>query len=418
MHKGGPPDELDRLLRHFVHVRLGLDLSRGGTAQALRRYAELHARDAATVLTAGSELEDGFQRLVDAVTVQHSWLFRDFQQLEAAWSTFLGVTGRSAQVWVPACATGEDVYTMVALSAATHAVAEVLGTDINARAVQAARDAYYGEWSTRAVPDTHSEMLESGRHPKRIIAALRHRARFEVHNLLQPAPPARSQGGKWDLIVCRNVLIYLSHEHAALVLGQLRDALAVGGTLVLGASDILSELPRGLMAEQVDGRLVFRRQAPGPDETRTAPKLPLTIAAPARPPAPAIPHAGRQRAGAVRARQSASSGSAERPDVELSPDAQAAISHLDRGIEAHLAGDLKQSVKQLRAALYLLPNLWPASYYLALTYDALGRFSEARREYAHVSQCIEAGDSLPPLAGHDFSFLAQDITRLARRRSR
>ncbi len=88
------------------------------------------------------------------------------------------------------------------------------------------------------------------------------------------------------------------------------------------------------------------------------------------------------------------------------------------GIARHLAGDLQLAIARLRAALYLMPRLWPASYYLALTYDGLGRSREARREYAHASRSIEQGTTLPVIEGHDFSFLQRDIAEIARRRAR
>jgi chemotaxis protein methyltransferase CheR len=112
-----------------------------------------------------------------------------------------------------------------------------------------------------------------------IVERIRGLVRFELHNLLDPPRRSPAPDGKWDLILCRNVLIYLTREHAQRVVARLRDALATGGMLALGASDILAELPPGLAPVVHEGRVFFRRLARGhlPTRRRVCTSHPRTL---------------------------------------------------------------------------------------------------------------------------------------------
>lgn len=395
------PQRADRLAR-LVADRLGLDLDRGGIAEALASYAE-HAPD--EIPAEGDA--PAFQRLVDAVTVQHSWLFRDAQQLDAACAVLRDVrpAGAARRIWVPACATGEDVWSIAAIVDAMGLTLEVLGTDVSAAAVEAARRARYGPFAVREVPAAHAGMLTGAGADRAITPRLRAHASFAIHNLLDPPPRSSAPDGLWDLIVCRNVLIYFARPHAARALAQLASALAPQGALVLGASDILTEAPADLTPREIGGRVIFQRLPPAPPapaaSTRPPPPprpSPPPAILPAPPPPPRSP----------------------RPAIASAPDGDVdqAVTLLHDGIARHLGGDLEGAVQRLRAALYLLPDLWPASYYLGLTYEALGCAGEARRSFAEAGRAVDAGAPLPAGSGPDLAFAARDIADLARRRAR
>lgn len=420
-------------LRRFAETRLGLNLARGGSAQALARHATQLGSEAAPQLDAirGDLDSPSFQALVRAVTVQHSWFFRDAQQLEAAVATL----HPGARIWIPACAKGEEAYSIAALCQGSVSVNEILGTDVCGQALEQARRASYDAWSTREVPARFAPLFVG--HPTRreVSEPLRRQVRFLLHNLLDPPPLSASADGKWDLILCRNVLIYLSPAHSARVVAALRDSLTEGGGLVLGASDILTEIPAGLTPVTTDGRVIFRRLASvarasppnaaalardlAPPPAQPLPQTPTRRQSPRIPPTPrreaVFPASNSwQQATATPTHPAALPTDS---DLAITFDADIAMTHLFEGIERYLAGDLALAVKELRAALYHLPHCWPASYYLALTHDLQGRRDEARREFAQVVRLISASGSLPEICGHDFAFLAHDVATIARRRA-
>jgi chemotaxis protein methyltransferase CheR len=86
-----------------------------------------------------------------------------------------------------------------------------------------------------------------------ITPALRSRARWERHDLVNDPPPA----GRWDLILCRNVAIYLAPRAKARVHRRLASALAPGGVLMLGRSERLGD-PAALGLRRIE-RHVYER---------------------------------------------------------------------------------------------------------------------------------------------------------------
>jgi chemotaxis protein methyltransferase CheR len=136
----------------------------------------------------------------------------------------------------------------------------VLGTDVSARALAAAAVARYGEWSLRELPaalrSRHLVATDGALTP---AAELRGLVRFRRQNLVHDPPP----GSDFDLVVCRNVLLYFRPATAERVVRTLAGAVRPGGLLVLGPI----EEPLGAMLglEQVDaaGAALWRRPRPG-----------------------------------------------------------------------------------------------------------------------------------------------------------
>jgi len=414
-------------LRHLAvlaHERLGLDLERGAVESALLRYVDRftsveQALDAA-------EREATFHELVDAVTVQHSWLFRDRQQLEGACSALAAdPTSTPKHVWVPACATGEDVYTLLALARGRVPDIAILGTDVHAGAIEQARLARFPPASTRYVPPEYGWLLVGAGDVRSVTTDVRKSATFRTHNLLDPAPRSSAASGLWDLIVCRNVLIYFSPAHTERALLRLRDALVPGGTLVLGASDIMTTLPPGLEGVEREGRLVFvRTSAPAPrTPAPSAEVVPEAVAAFRR--ARSIT---RGQAGQTPPRRLAPEAvEAARPEPALAPvapdpsplgDEAQAAQRFEAGLAAFWSGELLEALRALRAVVYLVSSHWPAWYYLGQCYDGLGRLSEARRAYEQAIAYLDAGIAAPPIQGQDVRFLRGDIRATIKNRLR
>ena len=420
----------------LIESRLGLSMERGSLPGSLEQFIErkmttLRITDEAvfaSVLSCASEMLMG--ELVDAVTVPYSWLFRDYEQLYDS----VGALGepeserRRLQVWVPACASGEDAYSISAVACLLGKRIELLATDINGRVLDVAVAGNYGAWSARSVPECHARQMSLRADGMRTFCSeVRERIAFANHNLVESPPRSAHAHGGWDLIVCRNVLIYFARVQAQRVLAQLRGALAPQGLLVLGASDIVLELPGGLRTVDIRGRLAFRRHDPGLELSH--PELPLTLGN-----AKNSRHDAAQRA-ELTAKNDPPTAAAFLPEPNLARHSEAAqfnpghaeISDCDEtdtgvdemleGIMRYLSGELSEAAQSLRAALFHCPQLWPAAYYLALCYDELGRSLEAKREYQRTADLIARKVLLPQVPNHDFSFLERDIKGLAQRRA-
>src|SRR3984957_15984678 len=153
----------ERLARQIA-TWLGLDLARGGRLDGLERV--LRQRVAGSGLASAADYVAGLTgpddpeviHLLDTITVGHTWFFRDLEQAEAIVSVLRALTkGRSRpEVWVAGCSTGEDAYTVALLAGAAGVDVEVLGTDVNPRALERARAARYADWSRRQGPPAYA----------------------------------------------------------------------------------------------------------------------------------------------------------------------------------------------------------------------------------------------------------------------
>jgi two-component system CheB/CheR fusion protein len=196
------------------------------------------------------------------------------------------------RAWVPACATGEEAYSlaMLLLDAAECDAGGVrplvFATDIDEEALAGARRGRYGrEACARVSPDRLSRFFRPDRGELVVTGGLRNACLFSAHDLTRDPP-----FGRLDLVSCRNVLIYFDDASRRRALRTIHQALRPGGVLVLGPVE--GVLGHEGPFETVDGRLrIFRRPAPRPASAPVRP--PRTAIAPANAPAAPAPPARR-----------------------------------------------------------------------------------------------------------------------------
>ena len=228
--------------------------------------------------------------LCQAVTVGETYFFRHPEQFRWVASRLLPAlleSGRTTiRAWSAGCATGEEAYSIAAclldlLPVPRTVTIEVLGTDLLERNLAAARNGEYGAWSRRpSGPMLHPVFKDAARDRVAIADPLREVTRFEEHNLLG-APP-----GEFDLIFCRNVLVYFSPEAVRTAARHLARALAPGGALFFGPMDVPAP-PPGLAAADPSELQIFRR---GDDAVERKRSRAVAKPAPVRPePVPQSP---------------------------------------------------------------------------------------------------------------------------------
>lgn len=267
---------------------------------ALRRHADLETyvrrleRDSA-------ELD----ALVSDLTIKVSGFFRDPEAWHALDREILAPLvadrpdGSELRVWVPACASGEEAYSLAILMAERAARArksfrlQIFATDCHEAGLDMGRAGLYPEGSLTSLdPDRLARhFVPDGSH-YRIRDLHRDAVVFSPHDLLQDPPLSRM-----DLVSCRNLLIYLEPEFQERVLAVLHFALRDGGGLFLGRSESAVG-PPGAFRAVAPGSRIFRRIGPG--RTGKAPFPVLGGGTRAAQPAPASPRVpvftGRRRA--------------------------------------------------------------------------------------------------------------------------
>lgn len=264
------------LLCRFVEERTGLHYGEENQdlfVEKLSRRAALAGYDSALeyyyFLRYDPAGEAELTALIDALVVGETYLFREADQLRILVDDVLAPaarSGRRLRVWSAACATGEEPLTL-ALMLRERGLAgqvELVASDISAAALEKARR---GELSRRALrnglppgcdrwvgtrPDgsvrASPELTETiGWRRVNLVEA------EEVQALVQAT-------GRFDAIVCRNVLIYFSDQTARRVVESLHGALEPGGYLLVGASESLLRLGTLLTCEERGGAFFYRKR--------------------------------------------------------------------------------------------------------------------------------------------------------------
>lgn len=213
-----------------------------------------------------TDLED----LIAAVVVNKTDLFRDEVQLAAfraqVLSPLVARNRRPLRVWSAGCATGEEVATLLVLLAEAGANSDstVLGTDIAGDTLRRARWLAYGREQLRRVPpELRSRYFVRSGAKEALTPALRERASFQCHNLMESPYPVAPGGGGFDVIFCRNVLIYFNRPTIEAVARRLHDALDEGGYLFTGPSDPPLGGLAPLESILTEWGVLYRRPLPG-----------------------------------------------------------------------------------------------------------------------------------------------------------
>ena len=393
------------VLVELIERMTGLALERGGVSKALDRFVADRMRALGLTMVesyvqiAADPTRPEQRKLIDAITVPHTWFYRDPEQLRVIARLMVAAPAGPLSVWVAGCATGEEAYTLAMIGRRVGREVMVHATDVNEKALAAARRGVYSALSVRDVPDTERHWVPQRENGFVVDDALRASVRFQRHNLVDPPP--QSPRGAWDLVVCRNVLIYFAPGAASRLLARFARSVREGGALVVGASEVVFEPPPGLELMSSDSRLVLRRPV-----RPSAPKIaargtpPTPLPAPVEAPAPSKPAptgpdhdlvAGLSRGHAL----------FERGEIGPAIEVYEALSRahpsvaevwLFLGIARYGHGEVEGAAAALRASLCLDSALWPAGFYLGRAYERLGRRADALQQYDLISV-----DDLPEL---------------------
>ena len=189
---------------------------------------------------------------IEAMTTNETLWFRDdypFKLLESTLLPQFSSKNKSFRIWSAACSSGQEAYSIAMTilnfkkqqSSSFRAGIEIVGTDISEEMLQRCRAAEYDQLAiSRGLPESlKSEFFESANNDMlRLKSQVRALTTFKFINLLD----SYSSLGKFDIVFCRNVLIYFSPEVKQQILQKIAASLQDGGILFLGASESLSGL--------------------------------------------------------------------------------------------------------------------------------------------------------------------------------
>lgn len=411
------------------------------------------------------EVEEGvtggeWMRLLPRLTNGESYFWRDKGQFSLLKTGLLPEliaarsTARTLRLWSAGCSTGEEPYSLAMLVDELLPQREgwnvtILGTDINDEALVKARRGLYGAWAFRGLdPSIQKRYFERTAQGYQISDKLRGMVRFAPCNLGSNDFPSPALGiNDFDLILCRNVLIYFKPEAILHTLQRFALSLREGGYLLTGHAELANHNPAPLRArtfaesvayQRCDGAaaparpgntiavnnfVLARNPAKLPPTWRESrlPVVPLAVASlsalAAAPTHTAIkPVAGQAAALCERARQNADLGRYEeaaglcREAIDL--DATYADAYF---IWAQVEGEQGQpaTAKQLfKKVVYLDPSHFEAHLELAAIYDQENDASRARREREAALRLLGALEPTQLLVSHPGASAGELVTYL------
>jgi chemotaxis protein methyltransferase CheR len=220
----------------------GIDLSLYKEAQMKRRLTSLYEKKGFTSFSdyfkAIHTNKNLLDELLDRMTINVSEFYRNYKRWEVLEKKILPSllqTKSQLKVWSAACSTGEEPYTLSMLLSNEMKTKDfqILATDIDVNALERAKKGVYVERALNEVPLAQkNKYFEQQGTMYKINDEVKKNVTFKKQNLLSD-----SFGGPFDLIVCRNVLIYFTEDAKDLLYHKFAQALRPGGIFFVGSTE-------------------------------------------------------------------------------------------------------------------------------------------------------------------------------------
>lgn len=208
--------------------------------------------------------------IMSVITTNETYFFRESYQLKAFTEEIIPelITrktargDRSLRIWSAGCSTGEEPYTIAMLMNDIQELKdwhiEIIGTDISQKVLQQARRAVYYKPSFRATDEKDLQRFfvheDDG---YKVNSSLRELVTFYHLNLFDT--PQLTMLGTFDLIFCRNVIIYFDIEARKRVIASFHSALCNGGFLLLGHSESLMNITTSFALRHFKNDMVYQK---------------------------------------------------------------------------------------------------------------------------------------------------------------
>ena len=270
-------DEEFRLIRDLICDYCGIYFGESFKFLVERRlqprlpvYGLTSFRDYYRLIKYGREREAEFDEIVERVTTNETYFFRESYQLSAFTDEIvpLVTAGRSPgdhlRIWSAGCSTGEEPYTIAMLLDACAAVRgfsfEIFGNDISRKVLRTARAGVYTQASFRTTPPQMVDryFVREGR-ALRVADRVRNGVSFGHLNLMDTN--ALALIGNVDVIFCRNVMIYFDTASRARLVDAFHRKLRPGGFLLLGHSESLINESTAFELAPLKNDMVYRKPA-------------------------------------------------------------------------------------------------------------------------------------------------------------
>ena len=218
------------------------------------------------LLTSSSKAE--IQDFVERITINETYFFRDFPQLQGFAEKVLphyinerNCSSNKIKIWSAACSTGEEAYTLSIIlqeMLENDWKSEIKATDIDRAVLDKAKKGLYSTRSMKDTPIQYREKYFSKQNDKYQINKDKFRnVSFNQLNFMDRFGMLRMR--EFDFIFCRNVLIYFTDDSRKKVVNRLFDALKPGGYLFLGHSESIGRITGAFNLKNIEGFLCYQK---------------------------------------------------------------------------------------------------------------------------------------------------------------
>lgn len=266
-------DEIRRLCE-FLYRRTGMIFGESKRYYIERRVADRMGASGFRSFPAyfsHVESDEGeVELLINIFTVNETYFYREEHQLRCLGRSLLPDIVRHRQpgdlvrIWSVPCSTGEEPYSIAIwllenwpMVDAYHI--EIVGSDIDTQALTEAKAGNYGERAlSRLPPDVIERYFEPPHDEhRRLIQDLRESVKFTSANLVEAASVVEQ--GRFDIVFCRNVLIYFDAASRLLAANNLYDAINPGGYLCLGHTESMTRISKRFALRRFEDAIVYQR---------------------------------------------------------------------------------------------------------------------------------------------------------------
>ncbi|MFC4777565.1 CheR family methyltransferase [Paenibacillus sp. GCM10023252] len=228
---------------HHIKSKTNIDLSQYKEGQMKRRLTTLrqkHGYDTFQLYWSAMDKDRAlFEEFLDRMTINVSEFWRNPNRWDVLHTKFLPEMlqgGGRLRIWSAACSTGEEPYTLAMILSELGAVdrCSIQATDLDAAVLKKASEGVYMDRSIRDVPDSYVDRYFAKHGDHYVVKdSLKRSISFKQQNMLHD----EFTGGPFDLIVCRNVMIYFTEDAKHLLYHKFAGALKPGGLLFVGSTE-------------------------------------------------------------------------------------------------------------------------------------------------------------------------------------
>jgi chemotaxis protein methyltransferase CheR len=216
-----------------------------------------------------------FSTLMDILTIQESFFFRHKAQFNALRHFCLPpliekkkADNRKINIWSAGCANGEEAYSIAMLIRDlvfdnVQMKFFIKGTDISRQALRKAREGIYTERAVRGLEPRYLERYFTKQGDRYLLSTdIRTMVDFEYLNLSEEPFPIDTMP-RWDIIFCRNVIIYFTQNHSRALIKNFYGSMVDGGFFFAGFSETMRYLNDDFVPIQMDDAFIYQKPFPG-----------------------------------------------------------------------------------------------------------------------------------------------------------